>query len=126
MEDLEKDFLSKNLRENLFNAGFDGFYAELSRFSDACRERALQAIKAVCNQEKLDERCIDISTALYQYYVLEMKPYAYNYYVPIDKGEPRAPIIDKAANDIFAKCNVLKDSIDRSIKAYKAAIASGK
>lgn len=118
--------MGKNIRERLFIAGFDGFSAEISRYSDACRERAIQSIKTVCNKEKLDDRCIDIFTACYQYYILEMKPYAFNYYKPIDTGEPRGPIIEKAATEIYTKCNVLKDSVDRSVKAYKSAVAPKK
>lgn len=125
-DDDEIGFIGKNIREAIFVRGFDGFAMELSRYNDACRDSATAALNTGFNTDKpiTDDHYMDISYAIDQFYLNELRPYAYNYYKAIDKGEPRHALTNTASAEIFNKCNALKDSVNRSVKAYKDQLTS--
>lgn len=121
-DEVEIDYIRKNMRESTFMHGFDGFAGEVARYADACRDKAIAALNTAFNTDKpiTDDHYLDISYAIAQFYLNELRPYSYNYYKSFDKGEPRHAPTKTASTEIFTKCKTLSDAVDRSVKALPA------
>lgn len=124
----EIDILQSALCDKIYLEGFDGFAHKLFEYFDACMNKSVELTQTAFNTNSVvaDERFVAIIYAINQFYINEMKGYPYSFYEAIDKGQPRAPIRKQAAAEAYEKCKILKDSVDRSIKAYKDSLSNKK